>query len=228
MKTNQLAILVPLLLVAARLMADPSTNGPSAIPLPPDASVSYWILAISAVTPVVIALIRFLAPRIPKPWIPALTPVVGLLLNWVSGLYGAGEVSPLQAAIAGAAGVAIRELIKQLRTLSVEGGTTAMLLLALGGTFSAGCTSYRHERWDPESGKPIELTSVHAPWLTKTAIEGIKSKTTDKRGTNIYSRTLGIDSANAQTDVEGVNALRGLLGDVLIQALSKTAPVPVK
>ena len=87
-------------------------------------------------------------------------------------------------------------------------------VLALIAT--TGCTTYKHERW--VEGKPVERTVLYAPFLTKTAINGLKSRTTEKAGA--YSRSVGVDSANAEVDTNGVQAVESLLGKALIQALN--------
>lgn len=108
-----------------------------------------------------------------------------------------------------------------LPCLLLLGGLSAALVLA------AGCTSFRHERFS-DAGQPIERTTLSAPWLTKTSLENLKSRTSEKRGTNTYTRSLGLDAAEARTDAEGVAALQSLIGQALLQALKTAAPVPVK
>jgi hypothetical protein len=103
-----------------------------------------------------------------------------------------------------------------------------MIGLFLVGMITSGCASYRHSRQaDPTTGIMTEETSVRAPWLTKTAIQGLKTRTTESRtkDKSTYSRSVGVDATSVEADVEGINALRALLGDALIQAL-KTSVKP--
>ena len=96
--------------------------------------------------------------------------------------------------------------------------TTAALVAALGlSVFGAGCTSYRHERFT-DSGQPIE----------RTTLQDLKTRVSEKRGTNTYTRTLGVESVENKTDSEGVAALESLLGRLLMDGLKAAAPVPAK
>jgi len=101
-----------------------------------------------------------------------------------------------------------------------------MLVLFFVGFYSTGCSSYRHTRsFDPATGATSELTSFRAPWLSKTAIAGLKSRTTESHKTNSfnYSRAVGVDTVTNETDVEGINALNALIGNALLQALKAGA-----
>lgn len=76
-----------------------------------------------------------------------------------------------------------------------------------------GCTSYSHERFS-DTGQPIEKTTLRAPWLTKQAITGLKSRVTDQRGKDVkYTRSIGADISN-ETDSQGIDALGNLLEKV--------------
>ena len=86
-----------------------------------------------------------------------------------------------------------------------------------------GCASYRHTRKDATTGTIIEETTLRAPWLSKTVVQGLKTRTSDKHGTNIYTRSVGLENATNETDAEGIKALQGLIGAALLQALSSGA-----
>lgn len=116
----------------------------------------------------------------------------------------------------------------KLDRLTRPTATTAALVVALGlSLFGTGCTSYRHERFT-DAGQPIERTTLSAPFLTKTTLQDLKTRVSEKRGTNTYTRTLGVESAENKTDSEGVAALESLLGRLLVDGLKAAAPVPVK
>lgn len=100
------------------------------------------------------------------------------------------------------------------------------ILIFLAAFTLGGCTSYRHARFDAESGKPIEETSLRAPFLTKSTISGLKSRVSDKHGTNVYTRTVGVETAESRTDAEGVDAMGRLVGTLLLQALQASGAGP--
>lgn len=187
-----------------------------------------WVGAITIITPMVIALLKAWIPRIPKPLIPWLTPLVGAGIEWIAILSGSTDGNLILATLAGMAGVAVREAYHQLQLRLTEhlaglasGGPLVIAIVVASA--GAGCVSYRHTRADPGSGAPIETTVVRAPWLTKTTVEGLKSRTSEKRdkaGVTSYSRSIGLEAAKSETDVEGVKALESLLGSLLIRGLS--------
>lgn len=73
---------------------------------------NWLMLIIPAVVPVVIAVIKFFIPKLPSVWLPILAPILGavaeLLLSGNFGVWGA---------VAGAAGVGLREIVDQLKKL---------------------------------------------------------------------------------------------------------------
>ena len=86
-----------------------------------------------------------------------------------------------------------------------------------------GCTSYRHERFDVTTGKPVELTTFRAPFLTKQAVEGLKTRVTDKHGTNSYSRSFGLTSGENSGDAEAINAVGNIVGAAVSAAVKAAA-----
>lgn len=101
-------------------------------------------------------------------------------------------------------------------------------IICVSITVSA-CTSYTHSRFDPQSGNAIESTSLRAPWLTKTAIAGLKSRVSDKHATNgvsTYTRSIGVESVDSSVDAAGIQAIESLIGRALLEGLKTTAPVP--
>lgn len=100
----------------------------------------------------------------------------------------------------------------------------ALLLFVLSLAFT-GCTSYTHERFATD-GKPIERTTLHAPFLTKTALQNLKTQVHEKRGTDTYSRTVGLDGVQNSVDSEGLAAMQALLGKLLLDGLKAAAVAP--
>ncbi len=73
----------------------------------------YWDLAIALTSPVVVwALSRF-KPNIPKAVLPAVTPLIGVLLGYLINWIGQQNLSWFEAAKAGAMAVFVRETVNQ-------------------------------------------------------------------------------------------------------------------
>jgi len=101
-----------------------------------------------------------------------------------------------------------------------------LLLTMLGlGLSSLGCTTYKHRRFS-DAGQPIESTSLYAPFLTKTAIQGLQTKVSDTRGTNKYTRGVGVDAAEARADADGIAAMERLIGQAILSAAKGASPAP--
>lgn len=97
---------------------------------------------IPLLVPAALAVLKHLAPRLPKVWLPILAPLLGALIEALaSGDLGPG--TPLGAAL-GAAGVGLREILDQLRKrrAAAAAGTMSLLLaMALAGAGGPGCRS---------------------------------------------------------------------------------------
>lgn len=78
----------------------------------------------AVIVPMLLAGLKSLAPRVPRPWIPVLAPLLGALLD-IGTYFATGISNPAIAALAGSAGVGIRELVDQLRKHSVSGAAPA-------------------------------------------------------------------------------------------------------
>jgi hypothetical protein len=106
------------LLAATNVVAPPAPSSPGT----GISSADLWNTAISLVSPVVIWLLNKLAPKIPKPLLPTLTPVVGVglgvLVNWLAGEH----FTWFQAAKAGALAVFVREVVNQWVTKQMGQG----------------------------------------------------------------------------------------------------------
>jgi hypothetical protein len=73
------------------------------------------LAVITAITPILIALLKIAVPKIPKQLLPVIAPVVGVLVEYVSTSIGTAGTSWWLAAIGGSAGVGLRELYDQIR-----------------------------------------------------------------------------------------------------------------
>lgn len=88
---------------------------------PPPADLLGWVnLIIVALTPIVIAGIKKLAPRIPTMLLPFIAPLIGLALNYIASFATGHAANPIVGAVAGALGVWLRELVDQTKKKVVE------------------------------------------------------------------------------------------------------------
>jgi hypothetical protein len=82
--------------------------------------VSWVITLIPVVVPLVIAVIKFFLPKLPSAWLPILAPILGAAVDLVcGGTWGSGTI---MAAIAGSAGVGLREIVDQMKKRGGGGG----------------------------------------------------------------------------------------------------------
>lgn len=72
-------------------------------------------------TPLLIALLKGLAPHIPKLWLPIIAPILGALLDIIIHYAGGQNVGVLTGALLGSAGVGVREVLDQVKTRVREG-----------------------------------------------------------------------------------------------------------
>jgi hypothetical protein len=90
----------------------PASVAPNPLSLP---------LLIPFASPLLVAVIKGLAPKVPKVCLPIVTPIIGAGLAIVLQYSAGSTATGLDGAILGAAGVALREGLDQLKKL---GGTT--------------------------------------------------------------------------------------------------------
>ena len=123
MKLRTLIPLAALALVAFAGSLLAQTTPPAPAELPKTLS-EFWILAIAAVTPLVVGGVYKIVPKIPKLVLPCLTPVIGivlgLLINWLAK-HNLGWVDMAQA---GALAVFVREVFNQAVTKQLTPPTT--------------------------------------------------------------------------------------------------------
>lgn len=99
------------------------TNVVEPVTPPLTVNVDVWDLVIGVICPVLIWGLTKVAPKIPKPLLPAITPAVGvglgLLINWMAGQ----NLTWFESAKAGAMAVFVREMVNQWvtkRTVELE------------------------------------------------------------------------------------------------------------
>lgn len=108
-----LVLVALLIFVTAALAQDPAATPPIVVPAP-DSLQALLIAVLTAAPPMVIAVVRWAAPRIPSVALPVAAPFVGMLISVVAYYSTGTEVSVLVAAFAGVAGIGLRELYDQL------------------------------------------------------------------------------------------------------------------
>jgi len=87
-----------------------ATTGTDAL-ADPSALGSPWAALIIAITPIIIALIKNIAPRIPTFIIPVIAPLIGWLLSFLATWLAGVEVSWWQGLLLGLTGVGLREVV---------------------------------------------------------------------------------------------------------------------
>jgi hypothetical protein len=98
-----------------------ATNAPAGSGAPTAAPVAdlsaVWTAAIAVVVPLLVALLKKLVPKIPKPLLPIGATVLGVISDWLLAKAGAlPHTSLALGALAGASGVGVREILDQLKT----------------------------------------------------------------------------------------------------------------
>jgi hypothetical protein len=69
---------------------------------------------IAVITPLLIAGIKLLVPKIPRVWLPILAPLLGVLLEWIAHLATGATLNVWAGVALGAAGVGLREAVTQI------------------------------------------------------------------------------------------------------------------
>lgn len=93
-----------------------ATNAVAALPAVADLTLSktqLWALAISAITPLIVGLIYQMVPKIPKFILPAVTPLVGVVMGLVLNWFQKANLGWMDMAQAGALAVFVREVFNQ-------------------------------------------------------------------------------------------------------------------
>lgn len=100
------------------IAADPGSAAAAAVvaPVAVVAAKTNWVLLlIPVVVPMVIALVKVFLPKLPKVYLPILAPLLGALIDFLAGGdFGAGTIL---GAVAGSAGVGLREILDQAKKL---------------------------------------------------------------------------------------------------------------
>ena len=87
----------------------------------PSTKTEFWTWGISIITPVIVWLFGKI-PQLPRPVLPLLTPIIGVLLGLILKKLGALNLQWIDMAQAGAVAVFIRESVNQLVTKQLNRG----------------------------------------------------------------------------------------------------------
>lgn len=165
---------------------DPATLTAAPAPsLPPTA------LLIAVVVPLLIAALKRMFPKIPGAILPVLAPVLGGLLEAIITALGHDAGGTLTGAVAGGAGVGLREIVDQTRKRELP-ASIAVLGFLCGLLFLApGCTSFRVEQGDVSPERSITFNLSGRAWGSgQQVIAQLKALQTDK------SQSFGVDSVS--------------------------------
>lgn len=89
----------------------------NSVPDPTDPSTGSGLLfgLIPVIVPILIAIGKYLAPKVPTILLPVVAPILGILIGLIDNQISGGQASPLLAAALGAAGVGLREIVDQVK-----------------------------------------------------------------------------------------------------------------
>ncbi|MHC1762907.1 MAG: hypothetical protein AB9869_01185 [Verrucomicrobiia bacterium] len=163
-------------------------------PEAPTATAMGWAaLLIPLTTPILIAAFKQLIPKIPRVALPVAAPLIGAALQIVLNYAGMTDADTLTGMVLGAAGVALREAVDQVKKLGGPPAGGFYCLLAIGFLMT-GCARYTHTRQTATGPESTKITT----FLMLGNASKINSVTKD--GT--YHRTLGVGSIQAQGDAD--------------------------
>lgn len=107
-----------LLLLAAllTLTAFGETNGVPVTPFAPMTPPADLLMLLTAVVvPLLVAVGKWAAPRLPTWTLPIIAPALGALVDYLISLASGGHFNPIMGALLGSAGVGIREMKDQVQ-----------------------------------------------------------------------------------------------------------------
>lgn len=120
MKNTKLVVIAMLALSAVSLCAQTNLLLLSASSYVADTSKdAAWSYVISAISPIVVWLFTKVIPKLPKPVLPAITPLIGITVGLGLNALAGTNLGWIDMAKAGAMAVFIRETINQLVTKQI-------------------------------------------------------------------------------------------------------------
>lgn len=143
MKTSRFFFLAACALLASSAFAEALSSQPSALSSAVPAA-SWQQALIPILTPLIVAGVKLIVPRIPRVWLPILAPVLGAALDYVAHLATGSSLNPLAGLALGAAGVGLREVVDQVKRSMPPAQIAPLFFLLLAPCallLSSGCTS---------------------------------------------------------------------------------------
>jgi hypothetical protein len=114
-----------LTVVTALAQTNSVPSSPTSLTDFPTSTDALWSYAISIVSPVLVWLLAKYAPMIPKPFLPVVTPLIGLGLGFTLNKLAGANLGWVDMAKAGALAVFIRETTNQWITRQLNGEAAA-------------------------------------------------------------------------------------------------------
>jgi hypothetical protein len=120
-------LLIGVCLAAVTALAQTNSvpSNPTSLSDFPTSTDALWSYAISIVAPVLVWLLAKYAPMIPKPFLPVVTPLIGLGLGFALNKLAGANLGWVDMAKAGALAVFIRETTNQWITKQLNGEAAA-------------------------------------------------------------------------------------------------------
>jgi hypothetical protein len=131
-----MAVVLPMLVMGQETNQVAAAAAPAAAK---SVNLTYWLILL---VPAAIAGLKLALgeDKIPKWILPILAPVLGLVSGWLASLAGA-NTDPLVGAVAGAAGVGLREVIDQASKRVVNGVAQLLIGAGIAGALLCGCST---------------------------------------------------------------------------------------
>lgn len=121
-----------------------------------------YLLLVTILSPIITAYIKQLLPQIPSKWIPLIAPALGGLAEAATRLSIGTDLPEGVGVAAGAAGVAVREVVDQWRKSGIDrlNGAGLALALVFAGTLLSGCTARTPVNPDGAPLTPAQLAAA--------------------------------------------------------------------
>ena len=173
-------------------------------------------LTIVALTPVVVAILKKLVPKIPKAWLPMAAPLIGAGVDIAGHYAGVWEGNTLVGALLGMAGTGLREMADQTKK-SIKPATTLPLLL-LGCGLMAGCATYTTTQKDVRYEQGRIATEVTTQVTAYTLFDGNSNLANFEAKQTQATQSTSVGSLNQSASgtnvVNVLNAISAIVGAV--------------
>lgn len=200
-----------------------------------------YLLLVTILSPIITAYIKQLLPQIPSKWIPLIAPALGGLAEAATRLSVGTDLPEGVGVAAGAAGVAVREVVDQWRKdrldrigrdalgLLVVLGLVAGLTGSLGGCAAkAPSVPLTPEQTQAQSERRCQWAETIAASGQLAAVLALQDSTDEKLKTGIATALVGVNSAvasycDAVRTGQGANAEAAALAGVRAALAELTA-----